>query len=269
MLNDRNYFILKVLACVTMLIDHAGYFFRKQWDIPTEIYLTTNLIGRLAFPLFAFLLVESYYHTKHKIKHGLRILLLAIISEFPFNLLHTHGYLFDEIQNVCFTLFVGYAMLFALDAPFVKKKYSPKYKPMLVLIEAMQKFYPIYCFSIACIVTVLINSDYSFKGITLIAIFNLAHNAKPFKCGKKVFDIEISRNLFIALAIGVFAGLMYHSPLYYICYLLIIALCLATSKLCNKTNEKIEVPKGVNFILRNFYPLHIIFLIAFRFVLSL
>ena len=251
-----------------MLIDHTGYFFKYQWNISPVIYFIMHLIGRLAFPLFAFLVVESYYHTKHKVKHGMRILLIALISEIPFNLLYTHGYPFDKLQNVCFELFIGYCMISAMNISFVKRETRVKDEALKFIIDTTKKLYPFICYGITFIVSILINSDYSFMGITLMALFNIAHNAKPFKCGNKTFDVEISRNFYITIAVSVFISMMYN-PLYAMCYLDMLLLYVATSKLFNKTNDKFVVPNKMAFVLRYFYPLHLVFLILFRLALSL
>lgn len=114
--------ILKCIAMISMLIDHTAVVLLSRSTIVLfrsgENYLTLytfmRKIGRLAFPIFAFLLVEGFLHTRDRRKYGISLLLFALISEIPWNLEHT-GTLFYEKQNVFFTLFLGYMGLCAFE----------------------------------------------------------------------------------------------------------------------------------------------------------
>lgn len=116
---------LKVIACLSMLTDHLAqfYLYKFAW---TETVLFTALgkvitpyqlmlmFGRFAFPLFVFLLVIGFERTHNKTKYGLNLLLLAILSEIPFNLMSGQSLLFPK-QNVVFTLFMGFVAMCCLE----------------------------------------------------------------------------------------------------------------------------------------------------------
>ena len=72
-------FTLKIIALITMFIDHSGYVFMGSFSF-------CNFIGRIAFPIFAFQITEGYLHTKNLRKYFLRLFLFALISQIPFAL---------------------------------------------------------------------------------------------------------------------------------------------------------------------------------------
>lgn len=95
---------LHLLAMIFMLCDHL-------WAtiIPGNQWLTC--VGRLAFPIFAFLLVEGYFHTHNLKKYALRLLFFAVISEIPFNLMYSSSVIYPFHQNVIWTLLLGLGLI--------------------------------------------------------------------------------------------------------------------------------------------------------------
>lgn len=91
---------LHILAMVFMLMDH-------MWALitPTQDWLTC--VGRLAFPIFAFLTVEGYFHTRSFKRYLLRMLVCAVLSEVPFDLLCEGTFFYPFHQNVLWTLMLG------------------------------------------------------------------------------------------------------------------------------------------------------------------
>lgn len=101
-------FLLKIVACITMLLDHVKY------AIPATEGFATLYLGRIAFPLFAFFITEGYIHTKNVKKYYLRLIIFALISQIPFMLFRT---LVGEwkMLNVIFTLILGLTAILIYD----------------------------------------------------------------------------------------------------------------------------------------------------------
>lgn len=104
---------LHMLAMAFMLCDHL-------WAtiVPGNDWLTC--VGRLAFPMFAFMTVEGYFHTGSVEKYAKRLLVFAIISEIPFNLMMASAPVFPIHQNVLWTLLMGLLLIHANET--VRKK---------------------------------------------------------------------------------------------------------------------------------------------------
>lgn len=109
---------LKLFAVIVMLIDHIGLHVIAHLPVGSILLFSIGsyqftvveafrFVGRSAFPIFCFLIAEGAAHTHSRLKYGINLFLFALISEIPWNLIHT-GNLQYEKQNVFFTLFMGY-----------------------------------------------------------------------------------------------------------------------------------------------------------------
>lgn len=129
-----------------MVADHCAYFLMEPG---TPLYNSMRCFGRIAFPVFAFLIAEGFAHTRSRTWYFLTLLGFAIISEVPWYILNGN----DGTHNVMFTLFLGVAALAVFDR----------------LCENG----PLCCFSISCICFLAWWSevDYDWRGILMIVIF--------------------------------------------------------------------------------------------------
>ena len=95
---------LHLLAMFFMLLDHL-------WAtvVPGNGWMTC--LGRLAFPIFAFLIAEGYYHTKNPKKYMMRLLLCAVVSEIPFNLMYAGRIFYPIHQNVLWTFLMALGLI--------------------------------------------------------------------------------------------------------------------------------------------------------------
>lgn len=141
--------MLKLIACVTMLIDHAGAVLFPQ-------YLSLRIIGRIAFPIYCFLLSEGVFYTKSPKKYGIRLGVGAILSELPFDLA-LFGCITLQYQSVMITLLLGFVMGICM-----KRVSKPHWQVLLIIPFA--------------ILAQWLNTDYGGWGIALIALFILSRN---------------------------------------------------------------------------------------------
>lgn len=98
---------LKVIALISMVIDHVALYLMEHG---TVLYETMRCIGRIAFPVFAFLIAEGFIHTRSRYRYFFTLLGFAVISEIPWYLLNGA----DGTHNVMFTLALGVATLMVL-----------------------------------------------------------------------------------------------------------------------------------------------------------
>jgi len=97
-------FGLRVIAVILMTIDHIG-------AVLFPHVLILRIIGRLSFPIFVFLMVEGYFHTRDVKKYLTRLLVFAVISEPFFDVVFHHSLLYARGQNIFMTLFLGLLMV--------------------------------------------------------------------------------------------------------------------------------------------------------------
>ena len=100
-------FALKIIALTAMLIDHAGIMLAAALPEYSHIFIWFRIIGRLAWPIFAFLLAEGFRHTKSQHRFLMRLLAFAIISEIPYDLAMGNSISFVSNTNIFYTLFLG------------------------------------------------------------------------------------------------------------------------------------------------------------------
>ena len=108
---------LKLLACITMLIDHMGAILIAEIldsgagnASARELYTLLRTIGRIAFPLYCFLLAEGVHHTRDPRKYGLRLLIALFLAELPYDLALRGGFTWEK-QSVMVTLLLGFLAL--------------------------------------------------------------------------------------------------------------------------------------------------------------
>lgn len=153
---------LKVIAVSSMIVDHWAYFFVQD---PNQNYIMRSL-GRVAFPLFAFLIAEGFGYTRNRTRYFLTLLLLAVISEVPWYLLFEN----DGSHNVMFTLSLGVVALGMFD----NLRQHPLIYTVGMLLCALGASY--------------LGCDFGWRGVLVVIIFYVfqRHNLEDW------FDVGIN-----------------------------------------------------------------------------
>lgn len=176
-------FDLKLIAIITMTIDHIGIVFG------TPFYNLLRAVGRLSFPIFAFLLTEGYVHTKSFSKYFFRLLVLALISEVIYDYVFYGSFIYIGANNIFFTLALGLLTLFLLDKSkgLIKRYFKDKVDLVIIL--------PITYLLIIVIMGLMgefLNFSYGMLGILVISFFYLFKDNFPLV----VISVSLSTLIF-------------------------------------------------------------------------
>lgn len=140
--------MLRLLACLCMLLDHIGY----VWDVDV-----LRAVGRLAFPIFVFLIYNGYLHTSDRRRYALRLGLFALISQIPYCLLDGYENWLEK-GNVFVSLLMALLCLWAVDAMCKcgKLRFFCWLPPVVLYL----------CYHYGWL-----NSDYDIKGVLFVLVF--------------------------------------------------------------------------------------------------
>lgn len=182
---------LKLIACISMLSDHLAKFYFTRFGWANVVWFTVAgksisllqlmvMFGRFAFPLFAFLLVEGFLNTSNRRKYGLNLVILALISEIPFNLMQSHAFLFPK-QNVIFTLLLGFFAMCSLE--YFRKK------PIISMVILLFLF----------LVSRYLQADHRTAGFVFILLLYGLRKEKVIQCIVGPVLLEMKAMVFLSL----------------------------------------------------------------------
>ncbi|MGN0379674.1 MAG: TraX family protein [Butyrivibrio sp.] len=158
---------IKIIAATTMLTDHMAIILNRYGCIPAVLYDVMRAVGRLAFPLFTFLMVEGFMHTKSVRKYIIRLAAFAIISEIPFDMLN-YGRIWNAgHNNILLTFVISVCVLWAVSR-FIR---MGKKGTMLM--------FPVTAIGMAA--AFFMKTDYSWRGVLLSVVFYVMHDYKAEK----------------------------------------------------------------------------------------
>lgn len=209
---------LKIIAVISMFIDHVGAAFlgrmligfdtlsniaedsivlkvfpwMLEWEKLVSVYYATRYIGRIAFPIYCFLLVEGFKRTHDVRKYALRLGLFALVSEIPFDLCFNASIIEFTYQNVFFTLFIGLVTMIAVDWSG-KHKWSEN-----IITDRICGYFFMAVFTVAGIAAAeLLSTDYAGTGVMCVMVLYFLRNRKVAQAiaGAVAFSWELTAPL--------------------------------------------------------------------------
>ncbi len=156
-------FSLKLIALITMLIDHSAYLNLYQ---NVEIYTLIRAIGRISFPLYIFIITESLFYTRNIKKFLTELFILAIFSQVPFSLYF--GKKMSEL-NILFTLFFGCFIVYNINI-LIKRQKAMKDSEISLDLISFKNSFTLIVLNISMIIPFLIDMDYGFIGVYSVVI---------------------------------------------------------------------------------------------------
>lgn len=212
---------LKIVAMVAMLIDHIGAVVFARMLMATGLnsldatntdavmewvsanadvygaYTLCRMIGRIAFPIFCFLLVEGFVHTSNAKKYAIRLGAFALISEIPFDLGFQSKVLEFAYQNVFFTLLIGFVTLMVYKK-VEEKEFQNRFTKILIQILVGM---------IGMLAAQLLRTDYGAVGVMAIVLFYVLRENRFYQIASGcILFIEEMTALFAFLPIMIYNG---------------------------------------------------------------
>ena len=221
---------LRLFAMAGMLLDHA-------WAtvVPGNFWMTC--VGRLVFPIYAFQLVEGYFHTRDRKAYAKRLLILALVSEIPFNYLVAGGWFYPFHQNTVFTLLLGYLLLWGLESSL-----RPWKKTALVGASALVAFAGFV--------------DYSWQGVFTVLLFYMSRKGEFSKISQLIGMIAVH----VFCMEGQTLPWLFDLPLQSFAVLALIPIWLYNG-------EQGRGGRTMRWAGYLYYPLHMILLVTVRYLL--
>lgn len=231
-----NSFVLHIIAMALMLCDHL-------WAtiVPGSWWMTN--MGRLAFPIFSFMLVEGFFHTRDRKRYALRLLVFALISELPFNLMYGSSVFYPYHQNVLWTFLLAFGCMTGIEA--VKKR------GVFWQTAAASVFITLF----GSLAGLLLMVDYFHFGVLTVMVFYFFRGRKWYHYAGQLAGL-------IYINVILFAGLEYTVTLFGFTFAFpqqgLAVLSLLPIWLCN--GQQGPHNKWIQYCFYAFYPVHMLIL---------
>lgn len=167
---------LKYIAFASMFIDHFNKAIITPFltgtgplNVITRIF---DILGRIAFPIFAFMIVEGFFKTKSRWKYLRNLLVFATISEIPYDMFQSAVFINTRSQNILWGLALGLFTIMVID----KLKERIKKRPLWIFVS-------ILIVALSSLLSMLISADYEYYAIIIIYIYYLFYDKRLLASG--------------------------------------------------------------------------------------
>ncbi len=196
--------VLKMIAVITMLVDHTGATIVERllaqmpsWgpitmqnqEAWTQLYMLLRGIGRMAFPIYCFLLVEGFYHTRNKARYALRLFVFALISEVPFDMAFQVSFFDISYNNVFFTLLIGLLTIWAYDE--IRKRAEIRRTSVFSMSNVFWSLVLAAVPLLGCGLAYFLRTDYDAAGVIAIFIMYLFYERRQLGFGLMVLSLGL------------------------------------------------------------------------------
>jgi len=231
---------LRWLAMGLMLLDHLCYVV-----VPGNEWMT--MLGRLAFPIFAFQVAEGFRHTSSVRRYAKRLLIFGLISEIPLNLMLFSSPIYPFHQNVMFTLLFGLMAISGLDRARRERTLRSALRGVAMALGA-------------CLLGLVLMTDYGVKGVLTVIAFYVFHDVPWEKGGQLaamvLIHVVLSEGRMFLIPFG---ADVVEFPMQGLAVLALIPIWLYNGR-------KGRGGRLLQYGSYLFYPVHMLLLAAFRFL---
>ena len=167
---------LKYIAFGSMFIDHFNKAIITPFLTGTGplVAITTifDILGRIAFPIFAFMVVEGFFKTKSRWSYLRNLLIFAVISEIPYDMFQSAEFVNTWSQNILWGLALGLFTIMVID----KLKAYIKKRPLWVFVSLL-------IVALSSLGSMLISSDYEYYAIIIIYLYYIFYDKRLLASG--------------------------------------------------------------------------------------
>ncbi len=230
--------MLKIIAAISMLIDHFGLMF---YPFDTRF----RIIGRLAFPIFAFMIAEGAKYTRNRLKYFLSIFFLGVICQSVYNSFD-YGPIYN---NILLTFSVSILLIYLLDG-FKRALFSPEATATRAFVMGILFILALFFVFVLNNLPVKMRFDYGFAGCT-IPVMVSAFDFHGLQAPKILARLDCLPTRLVLLALGLLMFIP-DSPSYQWYALFALIPLLLYSGKRGKYNMK--------YFFYIFYPVHLVLL---------